>query len=79
MQYKDTNDLFNEYDAFVVDRWFRDSVEFLTELGFNVEIPNFLYRLITKIRCVKKAVNGVIKNGSIFQELFLSRIYQILK
>ena len=37
-----TKNFFKDNDAFVVDRGFRDCVDFLAELGFNVYMPNFL-------------------------------------
>ncbi len=74
-----TKNFFKENDAFVVDRGFRDCVDFLAELGFNVYMPNFLYngsqhsdmeannsRLITKIRWVIEALNGIIKQWKYF-------------
>ncbi|XP_061171659.1 uncharacterized protein LOC133181135 [Saccostrea echinata] len=64
-----------EHDVLVVDRGFRDSVHFLQECGFQIEMPSFLSktskqhstaeanssRLVTKIRWVVEAVNVRIK------------------
>ncbi|KAK3101751.1 hypothetical protein FSP39_006112 [Pinctada imbricata] len=64
-----------EEDVFVVDRGFRDSAEFLEDLGITMEMPSFLKRgdkqlsteesnnsrLVTKVRWVVESVNGRIK------------------
>ena len=76
------NSFFNEEDVFIVDRWFRDSVDFMNELGFNIEMPAFLYnaaqhtseeanasRIVTKVRWVVEAVNGVIKKWKYFNNI----------
>jgi len=61
-----------EGDIVVVGRGFRDSVEFLNDLGIKTEMPVFLKRgqkqhtveesnssrLVTKIRWVVESVNG---------------------
>ena len=63
-----------EQDVLIVDRGFRDSVRFLQECGFQIEMPSFLpktrkqhttkeaksSRLVTKIRWVVEAANGRI-------------------
>lgn len=54
---------FKENDCFIVDRGFRDCVEFWNQIGINVEMPAFLLnakqhsveeanesRLVTKVR-----------------------------
>ena len=62
-------------DVFIVDRGFRDVLEFLRSLGFQCEMPCYLQkgqsqhtveeanssRLITKIRWVVESANGRIK------------------
>ena len=64
-----------EGDLFVVDRGFRDSIEFLESIGFRTEMPEYLSkgqkqhsteeanhsRLVTKIRWVVESANGRIK------------------
>lgn len=66
---------FTENDVFVVDRGFRDAIDFLGEAGFRVKLPCYLpkgakqhsteeanmSRLITKVRWVVESVNGRIK------------------
>lgn len=66
---------FKENDVFIVDRGFRDAVDFLEEAGFQVKMPCYLpkgskqhsteeanmSRLITKVRWVVESVNGRIK------------------
>ena len=37
------NSFFRHNDSFKVDRGFRDCVDFLSGIGFNVYMPNFLY------------------------------------
>ena len=72
----------NKIQNFIVDRGFRDCVDFLNELDMNVFMPNFLYsgsqhtteeannsRLITKIRWIIEAVNGHIKNWEYFRNI----------
>jgi hypothetical protein len=68
-------DFLKEQDVLVVDRGFRDSVRFMQDCGFKVEMPSFLCktrkqhntaeanasRLVTKIRWVVEAANGRIK------------------
>ena len=65
----------NEDDVIIVDRGFRDSLEFLHELGIKTEIPSFLKkgqkqhdvvdsnssRLTTKIRWIVESANGRMK------------------
>ena len=71
---------FKENDYFIVDRGFRDCVDFLEHMGMNVQIPAFLNgskqhtdkesnesRLITKIRWVVESVNGQIKKWEYFK------------
>ncbi|XP_062610716.1 uncharacterized protein LOC134272508 [Saccostrea cucullata] len=66
-----------------VDRGFRDSVDFLTSCGLQVEMPCFLRkgsnqhcteeanlsRLITKVRWVVESVNGRIKNWKLLDKV----------
>lgn len=73
---------FKTGDIFVVDRGFRDCVEFLEALGIDVFMPNFLYigkqhttqeannsRIVTKNRWVIEAVNGLIKKWLFFNNV----------
>lgn len=70
-------------DVFVVDRGFRDSLEMLEELGFVSKMPNFLEkkaqhtsdeanqsRLVTNIRWVVEAVNGLLKQWKALNQVF---------
>jgi hypothetical protein len=68
-------DFMKEQDILIVDRGFRDSLDFLKDCGFKVEMPAFLpksrkqhttevanaSRLVTKVRWVVEAANGRIK------------------
>lgn len=72
---EDMSNWLREGDIVVVDRGFRDSVEFLNDLGIKTEMPVFLKRgqkqhtveesnssrLVTKIRWVVESVNGKLK------------------
>ena len=69
------NTWLQEDDICIVDRGFRDSVEFLKKRGYDVHMPSYLQkgqkqhsseeanlsRLITKVRWVVESVNGRIK------------------
>jgi hypothetical protein len=77
---------FQEEDVFIVDRGFRDSIEFLNELGLNVEMPSFLddgerqlstnqanqSRLVTKSRWIVEAINGRIKRFLYFNNTLIN-------
>ena len=70
-------------DVCVVDRGFRDSVEFLEEQDLNVEMPVYLKkgtkqhsteeanlsRLVTKVRWVVESANGRIKNWKLLDKV----------
>jgi hypothetical protein len=72
-----------EGDVFVVDRGFKDSVDFLNELGITTEMPAFLdkgqkqltteqsntSRLVTKIRWVVQSANGRLKSWKYFDKV----------
>lgn len=74
---------FKPDDIFIVDRGFRDVIEFLKELGINAEMPAFLdkntkqlsdkaanySRIITKTRWVVESVNGLIKTWKYFANI----------
>lgn len=69
------NDWMEENDVCIVDRGFRDAVEFLEDHGYNVKMPFYLNknskqhtteeanksRLVTKVRWVVESTNGRIK------------------
>jgi len=76
------DDFFSDNDVFVVDRGFRDSVVFLNELGFAVKMQAFLInskqhsteeanatRLVTKVRWIIEAINGIIKKWKYFANI----------
>ncbi|XP_033726042.1 uncharacterized protein LOC117315788 [Pecten maximus] len=70
-------------DLLVVDRGFRDSLEFLSELGIKYQMPTFLQkgqkqhtteeanasRLVTKIRWIVESVNGRLKQWRYLQNV----------
>ncbi|KAK3104579.1 hypothetical protein FSP39_005352 [Pinctada imbricata] len=70
-------------DVCVVDRGFRDSVEFLKDNDLHVEIPFYLpkgarqhsteeanlSRLVTKVRWVVESVNGRVKNWKLLNRV----------
>jgi hypothetical protein len=72
-----------EGDVFVVDRGFKDSVDFLNELGITTEMPAFLdkgqkqltteqsntSRLVTKIRWVVESANGRLISWKYFDKV----------
>ena len=73
---------FKADDIFIVDRGFNDVLEFLQELGIDVKMPSFLKgkkqhstqeanksRLVTKVRWVVEAVNGLIKTWLFFKNI----------
>lgn len=80
--------MFKENDAFVVDRGFRDAVDFLEEAGFHVKIPCYLpkgakqhsteeanmSRLITKVRWVIESVIKRIKQWKMLNKVIPSSI-----
>ena len=77
----DFSNFFKKCDIFVVDRGFRDCVEFLKKLGMDVFKPHFLYvgkqhnikesneSRITKNRWVVEALNGLIKKWLFFNNV----------
>lgn len=69
--------IFRRDDVVLVDRGFRDCVQFLRHKGFDVKIPNFIEkgnigqlttkqgnmsRLVTKMRYAMEVANGMMKN-----------------
>jgi len=83
---KNTDDLDNFFrpdDVFVVDRGFRDAIDYLESKGYKYKMPSFLgkdknqhtplesnaSRLVTKIRWVIESVNGRIKKWAYFANI----------
>lgn len=80
--------MFKENDAFVVDRGFRDAVDFLEEARFHVKMPCYLpkcakqhsteeanmSRLITKVRWVIESVIKRIKQWKMLNKVIPSYI-----
>lgn len=76
-------DWLQENDVLVVDRGFRDSIDFIESLGLTAEMPVYMKkghtqhdtqennasRLVTKIRWVVEAVNGKIKLWKYFENV----------
>ncbi|XP_069109614.1 uncharacterized protein [Argopecten irradians] len=76
-------DWLQEDDLLVVDRGFRDSLDFLNDLGLKCKMPPFLNRgqkqhpteeanssrLITKIRWIVESVNGRLKQWKYLQNI----------
>ena len=72
-----------EGDIFILDRGFRDAIDFLEENGFQTEYPSFLKksdkqlntedanasRLVTKIRWAVESVNGRLKQFKYFDKV----------
>ncbi|XP_069130866.1 uncharacterized protein [Argopecten irradians] len=70
-------------DIFIVDRGFRDAVEYLEGIGLKVEMPSYLTkgkkqhtveeanlsRLVTKVRWVIESVNGRLKQFRLFDKV----------
>ncbi|KAJ8314676.1 hypothetical protein KUTeg_006826, partial [Tegillarca granosa] len=79
----DIKDWLQENDVMVVDRGFRDAVNYLQENGFKVEMPSYLSkghkqhsteeanlsRLVTKVRWVVESVNGRIKQWKLLDKV----------
>lgn len=80
--------MFKENDAFVVDRGFRDAVDFLEETRFHLKMPCYLpkgakqhsteeanmSRLITKVRWVIESVIKRIKQWKMLNKVIPSYI-----
>ena len=80
------NNFFKEDDIFVVDKGFRDIIDYLYKWGINIKIPSYLNknskqhsiheanesRFVTKIRWVVEAINGVIKTWKYFKNIVLN-------
>ncbi len=76
-------------DIFVLDRGFRDCIEMLQSLGYEVESPAFLgkasqhsteeantSRLVTKIRWVVESVNGRLKKWEFLNKVLANQHIQ---
>lgn len=77
------NDWLQDNDLCIVDRGFRDVVEFLEERGISVKMPVYLKkgskqhttedanasRLITKIRWIVESINGRLKQWRFFDKV----------
>lgn len=77
------NDWLQDNDLCIVDRGFRDVVEFLEERGLSVKMPVYLKkgskqhttedanasRLITKIRWIVESINGRLKQWRFFDKV----------
>ncbi|XP_045173214.2 uncharacterized protein LOC123534842 [Mercenaria mercenaria] len=77
------DDWVKENDTCIVDRGFRDSIEFLEERGIQVHMPSFLKkgqkqhsceeanqnRLITKVRWVVESANGRLKQFKLLDKV----------
>ena len=77
------NDWLQDNDLCIVDRGFRDVVEFLEERGLCVQMPVYLKkgskqlstedantsRLITKIRWIVESINGRLKQWLFFEKV----------
>lgn len=80
---EDMKDWLKEDDVMVVDRGFRDAMEFLKESGLRVEMPSYLQkgakqhtteeanlsRLVTKVRWVVESANGRIKQWRLLDKV----------
>ncbi|XP_052689344.1 uncharacterized protein LOC128167586 [Crassostrea angulata] len=80
---EDSRQWFRDGDVFLVDRGFRDAVEFLEENNISVKMPPFLKkkekqhstedanlsRMITKVRWIVEAVNGRIKKWKLLDKV----------
>ncbi|XP_021339896.1 uncharacterized protein LOC110441121 [Mizuhopecten yessoensis] len=80
---EDMKDWLKENDVMVVDRGFRDAVEFLQESGLRVEMPSYLQkgakqhtteeanlsRLVTKVRWVVESANGRLKQWRLLDKV----------
>lgn len=77
---KEFNQFFKDEDIVIVDRGFRDCVDFLSDLAYQVKMPHFLYegnqhdsleanesRIVTALRWVIESINGVVKTWKYFQ------------
>lgn len=72
-----------ESDVLIVDRGFRDAVDYLEENGFRMEMPSYLERgskqhdtedanhsrLITKVRWVVESANGPMKQWKLLDHV----------
>ena len=79
VNFNDIKNWFEPEDIFVVDRGFRDCLEYLENKGFDTKMPCFLKnkshhntvdanysRIISKIRWVIESANGRLKKWKYF-------------
>lgn len=80
---EDSKQWFRNGDVFLVDRGFRDAVEFLENNNISVRMPPFLKkkekqhstedanlsRMITKVRWIVEAVNGRVKKWKLLDKV----------
>jgi len=77
---------FEKMDVFVVDRGFRDCIEYIESKGFTAKMPSFLgkkkqhssiesngSRVVTKIRWVIESVFGRIKKWKYFANILINK------
>ncbi|XP_076081629.1 uncharacterized protein LOC143052466 [Mytilus galloprovincialis] len=86
------NEWLETSDVCVVDRGFRDVVDFLREQGYNVEMPVYLKkgskqhpveeanasRLVTKVRWVVESVNARVKQWRFFDKVVSNHFIPII-
>ncbi|CAG2184344.1 IQSEC [Mytilus edulis] len=86
------NEWLETSDVCVVDRGFRDVVDFLKEQGYNVEMPVYLKkgskqhpveeanasRLVTKVRWVVESVNARVKQWRFFDKVVSNHFIPII-
>ncbi|CAC5387950.1 unnamed protein product [Mytilus coruscus] len=86
------NEWLETSDVCVVDRGFRDVIDFLREQGYNVEMPVYLKkgskqhpveeanasRLVTKVRWVVESVNARIKQWRFFDKVVSNHFIPII-
>ena len=86
--YENINEWMKDGDICIVDRGFRDAVEYLEERGYNVKMPFYLKkgkkqhsteeanksRLVTKIRWVVESANGRIKQWRLLDKVIPNKL-----
>ena len=90
--YDDICQFFQRNDVFVVDRGFRDSLDYLDSKGFKYQMPSFLKdkkqhsskeanqsRIVTKIRWVIESVNSRIKKWKYFSNVLINKNIEFIE
>ena len=90
--YDDISQFFYRNDVFVVDRGFRDSLNYLDSKGFKYQMPSFLKdkkqhssieanqsRIVTKIRWVIESVNSRIKKWKYFSNVLINKNIEFIE